>query len=57
MIVGASLFTSESNVVDKWDGSYKNQPQPVGVYVWYIQYTDPYTGVRRSESGNVTLLR
>ena len=51
------LIYASDNLGDRWDGTYKNQPQPVGVYVCYIQYTDPYTTERKSINGNVTLLR
>jgi gliding motility-associated-like protein len=38
-----------------WDGTFNGSPEPIGVYVWYIQ------GICRGhsvmETGNVTLLR
>ncbi len=42
-----------------WDGTYKNQPCPLGTYAYYINYTFD-DGVTRShgvKSGNMTLLR
>jgi gliding motility-associated-like protein len=51
------LIFSTHNVSDKWDGGYKGQQQPLGVYVYMIGYTDPYTNIQKALSGNVTLLR
>jgi gliding motility-associated-like protein len=53
---GQKLFMT-NNVTDKWDGTYKGAPQPLGVYVYFLRYTDPYTNRDISQSGNVTLLR
>ena len=47
-----------SNVItDWWDGRYKNVIQPLAVYVYYMKWTDPYTGLTHAQSGNVTLMR
>jgi gliding motility-associated-like protein len=53
---GQKIFLSNS-VTTKWDGTYKGAQQPLGVYVYVIRYTDPYTGADISQTGNVTLLR
>ena len=53
---GQKIFTSTS-LQDKWDGSYKNTQQPLGVYVYFVHYKDPYTKEIISQAGNVTLLR
>jgi gliding motility-associated-like protein len=53
---GQKLFTSTS-LSNKWDGTYDNKPQPLAVYAYYMIYTDPYTNIEHSQSGNVTLIR
>jgi gliding motility-associated-like protein len=53
---GQKIFTSTS-LQDKWDGDYKNTQQPLGVYVYFVHYKDPYTDKTISQAGNVTLLR
>jgi gliding motility-associated-like protein len=53
---GQKLFTSYS-IDNKWNGMYDNKPQPLGVYVYYMKYTDPYTNIVHTQSGNVTLIR
>jgi gliding motility-associated-like protein len=53
---GQKIFESNS-ISTKWDGTYKGREQPIGVYVWFVHYTDPYTNNANSQSGNVTLLR
>jgi gliding motility-associated-like protein len=51
------LIFSANNMMDKWDGTYKGQQQPIGVYVYFFKYTDPYTNREATQTGNVTLLR
>lgn len=41
---------------DKWDGTYKGEPQNAGTYVWMFQYTDA-KGKRQLQKGTVLLLR
>lgn len=53
---GELIFRSD-DVDYRWDGNYKDQPQPLDAYVYYYKYTDPYTNQKISKSGNVTLLR
>jgi gliding motility-associated-like protein len=53
---GQLIFTGYA-VADKWDGTYKGHQQPLGVYVYFVHYIDPYTGKANSQSGNVTLVR
>jgi gliding motility-associated-like protein len=40
-----------------WDGSFKNQIQPVGTYVWMIDYEDLLTKKIVVASGTVVLIR
>jgi gliding motility-associated-like protein len=53
---GQKLFTSTS-IFTRWDGTYNNREQPIGVYVYYMKYTDPYSNIEYTQSGNVTLVR
>ena len=53
---GERMFISNV-ITDWWDGRYKNVVQPLAVYVYYMKFTDPYTGITYSQSGNVTLMR
>lgn len=39
-----------------WDGTFKNQQQPAGSYIWKIDYEDA-SGTRMTASGNVMLVR
>ena len=52
---GSLVF--ETDTKEKgWDGSYKNQPQPVEVYAYILEatFTD---GTTRQLSGSISLLR
>jgi len=52
---GGKLY--ETTDVDAgWDGSYKGQPQPMGVYVYVVEAVTPAGRVFHKQ-GNVTLLR
>ena len=52
---GEKVFeTSEIN--NSWDGQYKNQPSPLGVYVYLIHYISP-EGLKFEKKGTVTLLK
>ncbi len=53
---GQKIFLT-NDITDKWDGTYKGAPQPIGVYVYFFKYRDPYTHDYHQQSGNVTLLR
>ena len=49
----------ETNDVDAaWDGNFNGLKQPVGVFVWYAEYTFEYAPEEvQSKRGNVTLIR
>lgn len=51
---GEVVFQSTSEL--GWDGSYLGTPQPVGTYVYTIEYVDP-DGERIKLSGEVNLIR
>jgi gliding motility-associated-like protein len=52
---GVLLFSAERQT-DGWDGSYKGQPQPVGVYVHTFRGTTA-DGVVVDRAGEVTIIR
>lgn len=41
----------------RWDGRFKGQPLPSGIYVWKIAYKDAFTGARQVLNGTVMLIR
>ncbi len=53
---GVMVFETK-NISEGWDGTYKGEPQPFGVYVYDIQAVSSLTGKIRNMRGNVTLLR
>ncbi len=52
---GEKVF--ESTGLPGWDGIYKREPQPLGTYVYIIEYTRLTNNTRGYLTGNVTLLR
>lgn len=47
----------ESNTTEKsWDGTYKGQPNPDGVYMYLLRYTGG-DNLIRIQKGNITLIR
>ena len=52
---GNMMFETKS-ISQGWDGTYKGEPQPFGVYVYDIQAVTP-TGRIVNKHGNVTLLK
>ena len=53
---GQLMFFSESPNAF-WDGKYKGQLQPVGSYVWELEYNDSNMGKLVHMSGVVLLIR
>ena len=53
---GTRVFYT-SNSAAGWDGSLGGQPQPVGTYVWMIDYDDLLTGKPAQVRGTVVLIR
>jgi len=53
---GELVFETE-NPLDAWDGTYKQTKQPIGTFVYYMQFR--FNGINTTEmqSGNITLLR
>ncbi len=52
---GELIFESNDQSVG-WDGTYKNQPEPEGVYVWIFNY-QLMSGEKGQLTGNLTLMR
>jgi gliding motility-associated-like protein len=52
---GKKMFETK-DINEGWDGMVSGQPQPMGVYVYYLEATTP-TGRTVIKQGNVTLLR
>ncbi len=53
---GQQIFESHSTNGRGWDGTYKGQAQPYGVYVYYIKASFA-NGIIEEYKGNVTLIR
>lgn len=48
----------ETNDIDKgWDGSLTNNNQPVGTFIYYVQYFNDCSNSIQKKTGEVTLLR
>ncbi len=52
---GEKVFET-TGINNSWDGQYKNQPSPLGVYVYLIHYISP-EGLKFEKKGTVTLLK
>ncbi len=53
---GQIVFSSTA-WMDKWDGTFQGKPEPSGIYVWYLQYTDRDTKQPVFRKGTVMLIR
>jgi len=53
---GQLLYTSR-DWLSKWDGTVGGHPQPPGVFVWTLQYTDRDTGKKVFQKGTAVLIR
>lgn len=53
---GQKLFESR-DWTNKWDGTFKGNPQDPGTYVWLLSYTNIDTGKRFELKGSTVLLR
>jgi gliding motility-associated-like protein len=53
---GQLVFQSK-NISLGWDGSYMNNAQPTGGYIWQLSYTDRLNGKTARQSGTVVLIR
>lgn len=53
---GNQLFSTNDWTI-KWDGTFKGEQQPTGVYIWRLQYIDGDTGKQVSSKGITVLIR
>ena len=55
---GQLIFESYTTGIDTgWDGRFKGEEAPPGVYTWVLKHTDKETDEVKVLSGNVTLIR
>lgn len=54
---GQEVYANQGNQSDGWDGTFKGQAQPAGVYAYYIEYKQKGSEEVQIKKGNVTLLR
>ncbi len=54
-MIGGLVFQTDNNLIG-WDGSFKEEPHPIGSYTWCIYYKGKNT-VQRVEGGVVVLVR
>lgn len=54
--VGQKLFET-SDWTNKWDGTFKGNPQDPGTYVWILNYTNVDSGKTFNLKGSTVLLR
>jgi gliding motility-associated-like protein len=52
---GTVVFET-TDPLERWDGTYKGEPLPPGVYVYKVEYATKGKTVQE-ETGNFTLLR
>lgn len=53
---GQLLFSSD-RYDQKWDGTFKGEPQDAGIYVWTLEYTLTDTGKKFAYKGSAMLIR
>lgn len=51
-----NLVYQSNDINQGWDGNYKGHQQPMGTYVYVIEYKDFYQGLKRTR-GTITLIR
>jgi len=51
------LIYYSNDAYGEWDGTYKGEKSPTGVYIWKIIYNEYDTGLPKAIQGHVTLLR
>lgn len=53
---GEKVFET-TDINDGWDGTFRDRPQPMGVFTWQIWFKLSGSDKQRFKSGNVTLVR
>jgi gliding motility-associated-like protein len=51
------LVFKTNNWENKWNGTFGENPQPTGIYIWFLSYTDTNTNSNISKKGTVMLIR
>jgi len=54
---GGQLIFQTKDWTNKWDGSFKGNPQDPGTFIWILQYTNIDTGKRFELKGSTVLIR
>lgn len=54
--VGQLIFETR-NWTNKWDGTFKGNPQDPGTYVWVLSYTNIDSGISVEQKGSTVLIR
>jgi gliding motility-associated-like protein len=52
-----NLVFSSRDISKGWNGIYQGKPQPVGLYIYVISYTDGITGKEFFLKGNIVLVK
>ena len=54
--LGQKIFETH-DWTNKWDGTFKGNPQDTGTYVWLLSYTNIDTGQKIQQKGSTVLIR
>ena len=54
--LGQKIFETH-DWTNKWDGTFKGNPQDTGTYVWVLSYTNTDTGQKIQQKGSTVLIR
>jgi gliding motility-associated-like protein len=54
--IGVMVFTT-ADATQGWDGTYSGHPEPVGTYVWWIEYENPILKKTMMRKGTLELVR
>lgn len=53
--LGQMVFSGR-NWTEKWDGTFKGEPEDAGIYVWILKYVNPDTGKSVFMKGSTVLI-
>jgi gliding motility-associated-like protein len=53
---GHLLFSTTAYDIG-WDGSYNNTMQEIGVYLYFVSYTNPKTHINELHKGDFSLIK
>ncbi len=54
---GQMVYENNGNLTEGWNGMLRDEEQPIGVYVYYIEYYELGNNQVKIAKGNVTLIR